>query len=67
MKQDVKIALEIEREKNQRAMVEGVEALRKAFKNVEKAVESYKRDGSKDYSKIEKAVNKYATALQNVK
>ena len=41
MKADVKIALDEEREKNQRNMVEGVNGIMKAFKKVEEAGRQY--------------------------
>jgi hypothetical protein len=67
MKSEVKQALDKEKQKNQRQMVEGVDTLITAFKKVEEAVMQYKAEGSKDYSKVEKAVKKYQSTLQNVK
>lgn len=67
MKTEVKAALEKERQKNQRQMVEGIDYLMNAFRKVEKAVQEYKSSGARDYSKVEKALIAYQSTLQNVK
>lgn len=67
MKADVQKALSKEREKNQRDMVDGVNNIMRAFKKVEKAVETYKKAPNKDYSIIEAAVKEYKMTLEDIK
>lgn len=67
MKADVIKALDVEREKNQRNMVDGVNNIMRSFKKVEKAVETFKKAPNKDYSIIEDALKEYKMTLENIK